>query len=673
MTFATSLFTLVHMKRFTTDPLAVATAGVVPLLMFAVDIPSVDMTSPKFFLGLCASTLLMAAYSLYLLRSRPHETATDPTAATGCSRPISGQWILSLLFVMNLIWLAVSLAGQPIITHEITRILPGMGVALFWWYTGVTRKQQQVVFSVVAGAGWMMALGGIAQFAGLDPVPWQYSFQEGVFSFMGHPNILAPCLVMALAGQAAAGTATVSRYGRWVWWSMIPVTLLALLLTKSKGAWAGAVLSLAMSSLCLGRRQVRRTALTIITVLLMVAGVFLIGHGSSRGQFLSDLALRPAIWKSSLNMIDSPVRLLIGRGPGTWFIHFPASRGASFLHRFRRTENIRHAHNEYIEQITESGVIGTALFLCLTAGFFFDVIRTRNSRRLTPYEITAFWAVPAVLFHAAVSINLRGFALWTVFWIFWAFSRESGQATPARSSDVLVRPLNHSPRSLLLNRSVPRAGVVSLLLLTGIVSAAGVIPAFGSMRSASDQYQGRVRMGGVDGDAAVAFLTRAADRNPLNLDARYDLAVSLFESGRYGDAERTFDAVRLIAPDFQRIHMNRTILYLEGGRRDNRPELFARALAAIQRELLLNDVDENHYLLGAVEAALGDDVAARDAFEAFLVRMDRNRDDLNRLGQLRGAESVALVRPKNWEMLEQMEDAARKWMIDNRWLRSPTE
>ncbi|HPQ39358.1 MAG TPA: hypothetical protein PLV45_03200, partial [bacterium] len=248
------------------------TALMIPVVFFAVHLPSVNMTAPKELLGYGLFMPLSILYLVVLSRGC-RITGEINRANTAVRRWTVG--LLSLFIMMMAAWGVATVAGHGLsggimIRREILRIIPGVIIALFWWHTGVTLRFQRIVHGVFAVSAVPLALGGIAQILGLDPVGWAYSFREGVFSLMGHPNMLAPCLVMGMACQWGLGREAQSRAFRIVWWSLLPVTGVCLIITFSKGAWAGALIAWIISVTLLGEPRFRRRVWMVTAVGLLV-------------------------------------------------------------------------------------------------------------------------------------------------------------------------------------------------------------------------------------------------------------------------------------------------------------------------------------------------------------------------------------------------------------------
>ncbi len=123
-------------------------------------------------------------------------------------------------------------------------------------------------------------------------------------------------------------------------------------------------------------------------------------HGITPSGELSDG--RFALWADSRRIIRS--FFLFGSGFGTFVDIFPSFRSFPGYHIFD------HAHNDYLELMTDGGIIGFAL----AAGFVLAVlhhgwrrIRTRRDQYAVLLGIGAFTGIIAMLLHSLTDFNMH--------------------------------------------------------------------------------------------------------------------------------------------------------------------------------------------------------------------------------------------------------------------------
>jgi len=188
----------------------------------------------------------------------------------------------------------------------------------------------------------------------------------------------------------------------------LPLFAVLIYQTQSRAGLLGLVAGLATTVLLLMLRKSRRAFyIALLVVPLLGAGLLgVLWFGSSMfrermqpvvkfisrcssGEEIRDS--RPLAWMDTIPMIGG--RPLIGFGPGNYGQTFPEYR--------QRVPNVRiemvHPHNEYLEMLSEYGLIGAVLIAGVLVCFIIPMIRLiRTSDRLTH-------ALPAVAILAALA------------------------------------------------------------------------------------------------------------------------------------------------------------------------------------------------------------------------------------------------------------------------------
>jgi O-antigen ligase len=238
--------------------------------------------------------------------------------------------------------------------------------------------------AIVAGTV-PVALYGVVQQLGLDPIPWRLSPVWRPFSTMGSSLFLGAYLAMALpftlAGLAGAdGQAGRLRYG-----AIFALQVLTLVLTRARSGWigglAGALLFLHYLRLHGRLRKARPLAgaialaggLALLWMMLAVPDAPLAALSRAREgvtPFLSALRLasipdRLAIWGGTLAIM--PGRWLLGYGPDTYAGVFPGRCPPAFANRLAPGAALFDPHNVLLSHLFSAGVVGLGAFLLLLA------------------------------------------------------------------------------------------------------------------------------------------------------------------------------------------------------------------------------------------------------------------------------------------------------------------
>ena len=96
---------------------------------------------------------------------------------------------------------------------------------------------------------------------------------------------------------------------------------------------------------------------------------------------------------------------LFGAGAGSWYSVFPRYRGGDTGQGF-----YEHAHDDYLEFLTEYGILGTALpagVILLALRNTILALRRRRSQFARGIGFAALMAITAMLIHASVEFNLQ--------------------------------------------------------------------------------------------------------------------------------------------------------------------------------------------------------------------------------------------------------------------------
>jgi O-antigen ligase len=143
-----------------------------------------------------------------------------------------------------------------------------------------------------------------------------------------------------------------------------------------------------------------KAAFVLVTLAALYAGV-----EATMGRFAKDNLLqdgRPRYWTSALAVVrDFP---LVGTGLGTFGDVFPAYGTIPLEGR------LTHAHNDYLEYLSDLGLIGFALLLGTIAFLAIDGFRTWSKRRhpqIKAMGMGGFVSVAAILVHSFTDFNLH--------------------------------------------------------------------------------------------------------------------------------------------------------------------------------------------------------------------------------------------------------------------------
>ncbi len=233
-----------------------------------------------------------------------------------------------------------------------------------------------------------VALYGLAQQVGWDPVVWVTGFGQRVASTLGNPIFAGGYLIMVvpltLTGALLAWDRrqhrTLAAYGL-----ALALQVICIALTRSRGPLLGLAAGLSALAWLMAAVRGRRSWLLggaalfgIIALGLAVTGFPLAGQVAGLLDLGRGTALQRILtWQGVISMASAdPVRTLLGYGPETMIVAFPryfppelaplpAQPGVAF----------DRAHNVILDELATMGIAGVAAYLLLVGGFFFYGLR----------------------------------------------------------------------------------------------------------------------------------------------------------------------------------------------------------------------------------------------------------------------------------------------------------
>ncbi|MCP3915820.1 MAG: tetratricopeptide repeat protein [bacterium] len=319
------------------------------------------------------------------------------------------------------------------------------------------REQLERVLDTLVVTSVPVALYGIVQRFGLDPIDWSDAVIERVYSTLGASTFLgaymsallpltigllvrragawdakAWLLAVAAALQATALLFSQGRgalvgavlalffFGLWYWVSRVPASRLRL----ARGLWIGGAVSIAAAVAIL---NVRGTALDPVLDPIRATGY------GKRLATITNLErgtgkVRLLVWEGSLRrMLPGPpvgiegdplappdplhgVRPLVGYGPESTRLAFASMHPAELAHFEDRTNTADRAHNSGVEHLLAGGLLGLVAHYFLTIAVLFVALSSAGWS-LAPRRFALLLAGGALLGAALVLATTRQLAL----------------------------------------------------------------------------------------------------------------------------------------------------------------------------------------------------------------------------------------------------------------------
>jgi hypothetical protein len=187
------------------------------------------------------------------------------------------------------------------------------------------------------------------------------------------------------------------------------------------GSKAGWLVALVVGLAALGHSAVPLKWKRWLIYGLLVAGVagFAVKYASFFQKERNSVGARFAYWRAALLIIDH--HPILGTGPGTFQIPFA---------QFKRPgdEMAKLCHNDYLEQATDSGILGFISYSAMIFTLLFRLYRYRIQKSPLDWLYFAIWlGIFGLSMHCMVEYHLYvpGLA-WPLFFLFgWLLARDS--------------------------------------------------------------------------------------------------------------------------------------------------------------------------------------------------------------------------------------------------------
>ena len=356
-------------------------------------------------------------------------------------------------------WVGLSLAFSdvydPILMPDYIEFCKVIGVALFTTAVVTKPEHLRVLLWVIALSfgfyGIKIGLAGVLLFGNLH-------VRQGPGGMLEDNNNFGLALTMGLPLLVEIGKAERNKILRRGVYAMIPLTVITILLTHSRGAL---VSILAMTAVLVWRSRHRLVGAAVVFVGGLAAVAFaprsLIERYATLQNVQTDGSAmgRIAAWKTALNMSEDNPVFGVGYGCFQWLYPRYASQAAY--------EGRRVAHNAYLQILAECGGPALALYVFLMLASFWSLAKLRREakrRYHTSWIINYANMLEATLVAFAVGSMFLNRAQFDLFYHFIAIivafeviaRREMAGETAtssiarARGGDVrVVRPRGFGP------------------------------------------------------------------------------------------------------------------------------------------------------------------------------------------------------------------------------------
>ncbi len=388
-----------------------------------------------------------------------------------------------------------------------------------------TANQLERLITLALLASLPIALYGVLQHFGFEPIFPGYDHSEQVISTIGNPIFLGAYLIMVIplalgrllvSLRALLGRSQLVSSRRLIplkvigYALLLALQLMCLLYTWARGPWFGLLSGILFFAVLSALRYSMKNLLLITIAVSMVLITLLVAlnipntplEPFTESTYLSQLVfsdelttgtgtswVRLFIWQGTLELIRSSpnigltpdplksLRLLIGYGPETMGIVFPQAYPPSLARVESREAMADRAHNELLDLVVTTGVLGLLAFLFLVGSFFYYGVSLLWRTRSFNIQISLIALLSAMFAHlieAQFGILLPSAEL--LLWLYLAlmstmYVTEMGEADPGKTGLVSFPLAEASAKDTGRLRSI-----LSLLVVC-------VIPFFASLSS----------------------------------------------------------------------------------------------------------------------------------------------------------------------------------------------
>ncbi len=396
--------------------LAVGISGVIGVVLVLYDI-KLGLMAAVFLLPFLPDELILL-FMFFLLAVFAYKQSFgefNPLTKATIDMPI----VLFIIIIVISTITSINFMGS---IRDLALHFGGLSFAFVMMNSVKTKEDFNKIYTMLVFSATLVALYGLYQYvvgveieaAWLD-VENNPGIKTRVYSVFYNPNILAEYLIFTIPLSVSLLWHSKKLHKKIIFLGTTGITILALVLTLSRGGWLG----FAFSALIFILLVERRLLLSIIPI--VVGGVFflpetILNRILSIGNLGdSSNAYRIKIWDITMDIIRDHWVAGVGFG------HLPYKQT---FETYIRTMPIFHAHNTYLETAAELGIPGLVAFLLfLFVLFKYGIIKLikNDDKYIQVMAAGVISALGGVLLHGAVESVLYLPKIILTFWIFVSF------------------------------------------------------------------------------------------------------------------------------------------------------------------------------------------------------------------------------------------------------------
>jgi tetratricopeptide (TPR) repeat protein len=369
-----------------------------------------------------------------------------------------------------------------------------------------------------------------------------------VSAFFGDPNALCGYLILTFWAGVYLVSLKTKAAVRLPIGIMMVVVLVAIVLTNSRSGWIcftfSATLFFFICALMLGRHGKRIALVVFAAIMLAVAASAMVSTTRKELDFGNRLASIPAfllrgearerlyLWRAAVEI--SKENPFFGTGPGTFYFEQVKAQKKLYDAGVIDGTYVRafNTYNDYLQIMSEMGVIGLAAYMIFLAAMFFNAARfaVADEKNRFLYIVLICAGSSVALGHISFQFPFYNTALMSCFLLFSgiAMNRVSTDAETARCESGIAR--------------VARVSVIVAVCLS--LAAYSFLP----IPAAYYYQKGFVYYYTGDCEEAVTYLTKSVRLNHGNFLAHYYLGACYSRLKMYDDAAGALETSAVYFP-----------------------------------------------------------------------------------------------------------------------------
>ncbi len=503
--------------------------------------------------------LVIIAASLYLLTEGRYKLVKS-----GLNYPVIAFIIACTISLLSSIDIYISV-------YSLFNIILLAG--LYVLVSDVVREREQIrkiMVSLIFVSG-LISIYSLGQYLGIDLLNLKVVRSGSISGPFENRNVLASFLVFTMPVSAGFLFEKISKKLKIMVGLVGIITLIALIYTRTRGAWVGFIGAMAffVSAKLMaegGMKKILKSLFTKKSLLIIFLMAICLGllirydynrkrHSFTR-KFLSIANLKnPAtrhrfvMWRTGIDIIKE--HPLLGTGMGTFKKIHPKYQGKYLeTKKYGRFKGLsKFIHNDYLEITANTGILGLGTFLWLIVILYWTGLKRLKQINESKYSpnllIIILSSLTAVLIHSFFHYSFYLPTTSMLFWLWLGLLNTDGPKLEKAKENI--RP------------SIIRQGatvLITILLLVWVTK-----PFMASLYFDRATYYS---MSG-DYDKAIAMYKKSINFNPRDEKVHNNLGNVYRKMGLYGEAMEGYAEALKINPHLVEAHNNLGILYVNRG------------------------------------------------------------------------------------------------------------